>query len=223
MKSILPVLIVLGLIVVGIGGCAVSGYNRVISLDEKVKSSWAQVETQLQRRYDLIPNLVETVKGVAAQEESIFVGVAEARSKYQNASTINEKAAAASGLESALGRLLAIREAYPELRSNESFLKLQDQLEGTENRVSVERGRYNEAVQSLNSYIRGIPGSLWASFVGVQKAEYFEVESDAAREVPKVDFRDSSKESASVETIPQDSVTQRTGPARFVRRVSLTS
>ncbi|MEW4486586.1 LemA family protein [Thalassoglobus sp. JC818] len=223
MKSIIPVLIVLGLIVVGIGGCAVSGYNQVMSLDEKVKSSWAQVETQLQRRYDLIPNLVETVKGVAAQEESIFVGVAEARSKYQNATTINEKAAAASGLESALGRLLAIREAYPELRSNESFLKLQDQLEGTENRVSVERGRYNEAVQSLNSYIRGIPGSLWASFAGVEKAEYFEVESDAAREVPKVDFGESSKESAATRTQSQKAITQEIARNRVGMSILLSS
>lgn len=188
MKALLPVIIVLVLIALAIGGCAVGGYNRVISMDEDVKRSWAQVENQLQRRYDLIPNLVETVKGVAQQEKDVFIGVAQARNQFEKAESVNEKAAAASMVERALGRLIAVREAYPELKSNESFLKLQDQLEGTENRISVERGRYNEAARNLNAYIRAIPGSIWASLAGVQQAEYFNVTNESAKEAPEVSF-----------------------------------
>lgn len=188
MKAFLPVLIVIVLIALAVGGCGVSGYNRVISMDEDVKGAWAQVENQLQRRYDLIPNLVETVKGIAQQEKDVFIGVAEARNSYDKANTVNEKAAAASMVERALGRLIAVREAYPELKSNESFLKLQDQLEGTENRIAVERGRYNDTARSLNAYIRAIPGSLWASFAGVEKAEYFNVTSEDVKNVPEVKF-----------------------------------
>lgn len=188
MNKLLPVLVVLGVAALLIGGCGVSGYNKVITMDEEVKGAWAQVENQLQRRFDLIPNLVETVKGVATQEKDVFIGVAEARNQFNNARTVNEKAGAASMLESALGRLIAVREDYPELKSNESFLKLQDQLEGTENRISVERGRYNEVARDFNAYTRAIPGRLWASFAGVEKAEYFEVSTEAARDAPKVDF-----------------------------------
>lgn len=188
MKSLLPLVIVLVLIALVIGGCGMSGYNRVIGMDEDVKSAWAQVENQLQRRYDLIPNLVETVKGVAQQEKDVFIGVAEARNQFEKASTVNEKAAAASLVERALGRLIAVREAYPELKSNESFLKLQDQLEGTENRIAVERGRYNEAARNLNAYIRAFPGSIWASFAGVGQAEYFNVTNERAKEAPEVSF-----------------------------------
>jgi LemA protein len=165
----------------------VSGYNRAVRLDEQVRSSWAQVENQLQRRYDLIPNLVETVKGVAAQEEKIFLGIAEARESYFQADTIPEKAAAAGNVESALSRLLLLREAYPALRSNESFLKLQDQLEGTENRLAVERMRYNEAVRTLNTYTRELAGRFFSGLAGVEPAEYFEVEEEA-KAAPKVEF-----------------------------------
>ena len=183
-------LIVFG-VVVGLflllGGCVYSGYNQVITYDEAVKSQWAQVENQLQRRFELIPNLVETVKGVTKQEQKIFLGIAEARKAYFQADSINEKARAAGGLEGALSRLLLLREAYPQLKSDQSFLKLQDQLEGTENRLSVERKRYNDAVRALNTYIRKLLGRFYASLAGIEQAEYFEIQ-EAARAVPQVQF-----------------------------------
>jgi LemA protein len=185
--ALLAILGIVILVVVLGGGCLYQGYNRAIQLDEAVKTQWAQVDNQLQRRYELIPNLVETVKGVAKQEEKIFLGIAEARKAYFQADSVNEKAEAASGVERALSRLLVLREVYPELRSNESFLKLQDQLEGTENRLAVERMRYNEAVQTLNTFTRQFPSSFFASFAGVGPAEYFEIDEEA-RETPKVDF-----------------------------------
>lgn len=169
------------------GGCIYSGYNTAIRLDESVKNNWAQVENQLQRRYDLIPNLVETVKGVAGHEEKIFLGVAEARKAYFGASGVSEKAKAATGLESALSRLLVLREQYPELKANESFRDLMVSLEGSENRLAVERKRYNDAVRDLNVYTRQIIGRICSSLAGVESAEYFEIE-EAAREAPKVDF-----------------------------------
>jgi LemA protein len=185
--AFVAVLVILLLVVLLGGGCLYQGYNRAIQLDEQVKTQWAQVENQLQRRYELIPNLVETVKGIAGQEERIFLGVAEARKAYFQADTVAEKAEAASGVERALSRLLVLRETYPELRSNESFLKLQDQLEGTENRLAVERMRYNEAVRDLNTFSRQFPGRLYASLAGVGPAEYFEM-VEAARTAPQVDF-----------------------------------
>ncbi len=170
-----------------VGGCFYSGYNRAIGLDEEVKSAWAQVDNQLQRRFELIPNLVETVKGFAAQEKEIFLGVAEARKAYFEGKNVADKAQAAGAYESALSRLLVLQEKYPELKSNESFLKLQDSVEGTENRIGVERQRYNEKVKALNTFARGVLGKLYASLAGVTKAEYFEV-PEAAKTLPKVDF-----------------------------------
>lgn len=169
------------------GGCVYSRYNQAVTLDEGVKNKWAQVENQLQRRFELVPNLVETVKGVAKQEEKIYLGVAEARKAYFQAGSINEKARAAGGMETALSRLLLLREAYPQLKSNESFLKLQDQLEGTENRLSVERKRYNDAVRELNTFTRKLLGRIYAGLAGVGPAEYFEIE-EAARATPQVKF-----------------------------------
>jgi len=169
------------------GGCVYSGYNKAITLDEAVKSQWAQVENQLQRRFELIPNLVQTVKGVAGQEEKIFLGVAEARKAYFQAGTVNEKARAAGGFESALSRLLVLRETYPALKSDQSFLKLQDQLEGTENRLAVERKRFNDAVRTLNTFTRKLLGRFYASLAGVEKAEYFEI-GEEARATPQVNF-----------------------------------
>lgn len=177
---------VLGLLLLA-GGCVYTGYNYVVTLDEAVKSQWAQVENQLQRRFELIPNLVETVKGVAKQERHIFLGIAEARKAYFQARSLNDKAKAAGNLESALSRLLLLRESYPALKSNESFLKLQDQLEGTENRLAVERKRYNDAVRALNTYIRKLHGRVFASLAGVEPAEYFEIQEDA-RATPHVQF-----------------------------------
>jgi LemA protein len=178
--------VVVGLFLLA-GGCVYSGYNKAITYDEAVKSQWAQVENQLQRRFELIPNLIETVKGVAKQEEKIFLGVAEARKAYFQADSINAKAKAAGGMEGALSRLLLLRETYPQLKSDKSFLKLQDQLEGTENRLAVERKRYNDAVRQLNTYIRKLLGKFYAGLADVGKSEYFEIE-DTARATPKVKF-----------------------------------
>jgi LemA protein len=186
-QLIIGIVAVVLVIAVAIGAMAVGGYNRAIGYDENVRQAWAQVQNQLQRRYDLIPNVVESVKGIAGQEQKVFLGIAEARKAYFQAGTVNEKAAAASGVERALSRLLMLQEAYPELKSNESFLKLQDTVEGTENRLAVERGRYNEAVQQLNQFVRRFPGRIYASLAGVHEAEYFEVEPEAT-ERPKVDF-----------------------------------
>jgi LemA protein len=171
-----------------VGGCMVySGYNHAVTLDENVKARWAQVENVLQRRFDLIPNLVETVKGVAAQEKDVFVGIAEARKAYTGAQSVAAKAKAASAYESAISRLLMIRESYPELKSNQAFTSLMDSLEGTENRISVERMNYNEAVRALNTYTRKLFGRFCSSLAGVERAEFFEV-SEEAKETPKVDF-----------------------------------
>ncbi|NOT02430.1 MAG: LemA family protein [Phycisphaerales bacterium] len=170
-----------------VGGCVYSGYNRAITLDQGVKAAWAQVENQLQRRFDLIPNLVSTVKGVAGQEEKIFLGIADSRKAYFAAGSSAEKMHAANGLESALSRLLVLHETYPDLKSNQSFLDLQSQLEGAENRLSVERKKYNETVQALNTLCRKFPGRYYCNLAGVEPAQFFEIE-DAARAVPKVDF-----------------------------------
>lgn len=182
--SVLAGVVVLFLVV---GGCVWSGYNQAITYDEAVKNKWAQVENQLQRRFELIPNLVETVKGVAKQEQEIYLGVAEARKAYFQADSVAAKARAAGDFERALSRLLMLREAYPQLKSNESFLKLQDQLEGTENRLAVERKRYNDAVRNLNTFVRTFPGRLYAALASVGQAEYFQIE-EAARETPRVQF-----------------------------------
>ncbi|MFQ5990947.1 MAG: LemA family protein [Nitrospiraceae bacterium] len=186
-RILLIVLGVIGGIILLAGGCVYSGYNRAVGLDEGVKNRWAQVENQLQRRFELVPNLVQTVKGVAKQEEKIYLGVAEARKAYFQAQSINEKARAAGGFESALSRLLVLRESYPVLKSNESFLKLQDQLEGTENRLAVERKRYNDAVRALNTFTRELLGRFYAGLAGVGPAEYFEIE-ETAKATPEVKF-----------------------------------
>jgi len=156
-------------------------------MDENVKGSWAQVENQLKRRYDLIPNLVETVKGYAGHEKELFEHIADARTQYFNAGNVKGKIEASNKLEGFLSRLLVLRETYPQLKANESFLKLQDSLEGTENRIAVERKRYNESVQMLNTYIRTFFGRFFASFAGVSAAEYYEI-PDAEKEAPKVKF-----------------------------------
>ncbi len=169
-------------------GC---GYNRIQTLDEQVNGYESQIEVQLQRRYDLIPNLVETVKGFAAQEREVIGQVTEARARLGGAiqsGDVGQMAAANEGLTSALSRLLVIVENYPELRSNENFRMLQDQLEGTENRIATARRDYNAAVQTYNAYIRRFPQVLTAKVVGADSRTYFEVESEAARQAPTVDF-----------------------------------
>ena len=162
-------------------------YNSLVTMDEGVKAAWAQVENQLQRRYDLIPNLVETVKGYAAHEKEVFLKVTEARAKVGGATTINDKIAANNGLSAALSRLLLVVERYPDLKANANFIRLQDELAGTENRISVERRRYNETVKVYNIKIRRFPTNLLAGMFGFEKAAFFEVPKER-QEAPKVKF-----------------------------------
>ena len=176
------------LVVVLMGSCASVGrYNGFVTANEQIDSAWAQVENVLQRRSDLIPNLVATVQGFAEQEREIFTQVAEARSRLSGAAPPAEAANANAGLTSALGRLLAISENYPQLRSNENFIRLQDELAGTENRIAVERQRYNDSVRVYRTDIRRFPGNLFAGVFGFDDREYFEADEGAA-EVPEVAF-----------------------------------
>jgi len=170
-----------------VGGCGYSGYRRTISMDEGVKSAWADVEVVLKRRFDLIPNIVETVKGYAKQEKDLLQGIANARANYTGAASVAEKAKASSQLEGFLSRLLVIQERYPELKSNQNFRDLQVTLEGTENRIGEMRKRYNDAAKSLNEYIRALPGSMYAGWFSVKPAEYFQA-GEEAKEAPKVKF-----------------------------------
>ena len=181
-----PILIPIG-VLIALSLWVVLNYNALVRIRQQVNESWSGIDTELKRRYDLIPNLVETVKGYAAHEKGIFENIAEARTKYFQAKDTKEQIEAAGGLERALSRLLLLREAYPELKANENFLKLQDSLEGTENRISVERKRYNDSVRTLNTYIRTVFGRFFAGLAGVTKAEYYEV-PEAEKEVPKVKF-----------------------------------
>jgi len=162
-------------------------YNSLVRMDEGVKGAWAQVENQLQRRYDLIPNYVETVKGYAKHEKEVLLKVTEARSKVAGAGAISEKIAANNELSSALARLLVVVERYPDLKANANFIRLQDELAGTENRISVERRRFNETVKLYNTEIRSFPTNLIAGFLGFEKAAFFEVPKEK-QEVPQVKF-----------------------------------
>jgi len=165
-------------------GCS---YNRFATQDEAVRAQWSQDENQLQRRHDLIPNLVETVKGFAQQEKDVFQSVADARAKMAGAGTINERVAAASAESSALARLLVVVENYPQLKSNENFMRLMDELGGTENRIATERMRYNDAAREYNTMRRRFPGNLMAGMFGFEERPYFEVPAEA-KAAPKVDF-----------------------------------
>ncbi len=169
-------------------GCGPCGYNKIVSEEQQVEAAWSQVENQLQRRADLVPNLVETVKGYATHEKGVFEQIANARAAMMGASNRAEKIQTANQFEGAISKLLSITEAYPQLKANESFNRLMDELAGTENRLAVERKRYNEAVQQYNSDIRRIPGAWWAKIGGFTHKEYFQAES-GARAVPKVSFQ----------------------------------
>ena len=162
-------------------------YNSLVQMDEGVKGAWAQVENQLQRRYDLIPNYVETVKGYAKHEQEVFIKVTEARSRAAAATTIQDKIGANNALSSALARLLVVVERYPELKANTNFIRLQDELAGTENRIAVERRRFNETVKAYNTKIRSFPTNVIAGMFGFEKAAFFEVAKDR-QEVPQVKF-----------------------------------
>lgn len=192
----------LGIVGVLVGGTALftlfvalavlGGFNTARTLDEEVNNADAQVQNVEKRRYDLLPNLVATVKGVTKQEQDVFVEIARSRSAYFSAKNPADREVASGNIESALSRLLVFTENYPQLKSNEAFAKLQDSLEGTENRLTVERGRYNEAVKTLNAFRRTFPGSFYAGLAGVGERDYLEA-SDAERTVPKVDFSTEAK------------------------------
>ena len=195
MKNSLVVFGIIAAVVVILGGWIISQRNALIALDEDVNEAWSNIDTDLQRRNDLIPNLVATVKGYATHEEEVFTGIADARGRLAGASTMQEKAEADAALTAGLGRLLAIAENYPELKANEGFLRLQDELAGTENRIKVTRKRYNEDVKRYNRTIRQFPGSLFAGnlpFVGLnlEQRDYFEPPQghDVVVIAPKVEF-----------------------------------
>jgi LemA protein len=183
--AILVILLVIGLL---LGSSFISRRNQMAIKREAVNSVWSQVDVVLQRRADLIPNLVETVKGYAAQEVTVFGDIAKARSALLSASTPADKIAANQRLDSALGRLLVVVENYPQLKSNENFLRLQDELAGTENRIAVERRRYNETLQDYNTYLSLFPNNLVASMSGFTRNDAYFKADEGARQVPKVNF-----------------------------------
>lgn len=179
---------VLVVIVAGFAIWYINGLNRVVRLQEAVGESWAQVETMLQRRNDLVPNLVSTVKGYASHEEELFQEITRLRSQWAGAQTVDQKIGNAQAMTSALGRLMVVVENYPDLKASQNFQMLQAQLEGSENRIAVERRRYNLAVRQFNTYIREVFGKFFAKRRGLTEAEpYFEAAPEA-REVPEVNF-----------------------------------
>ena len=189
-KGLKTTLIVIGVVLLVVlipYGYLKGTYNSLVRMDEQVKAAWAQVENQLQRRYDLIPNYVETVKGYAKHEKEVLLKVTEARSRVAGAGAISEKIAANNQLSSALARLLVVVERYPDLKANVNFIRLQDELAGTENRISVERRRFNETVRVYNTEIRSFPTNLVAGIFRFEKATFFEVPKEK-QEVPKVKF-----------------------------------
>lgn len=181
-----PTLWILG-IVLFLGMYVISTYNGLVGLNESIDNQWAQVESQYQRRFDLIPNLVESVKGVMKQEKDVFTAIADARTRYSGAKTTDEKAGAATEVESAFARLLVVMENYPQLRSVETVTNLMSQLEGTENRISVERMRFNEYVKNFNMTIKRFPTNFIAGILGYSPRSYFE-STPEAKDAPKVDL-----------------------------------
>jgi LemA protein len=188
MKIGLVIVVILLVLALILGSSYVGHRNQMAIKREAVNAAWAQVDVVLQRRADLIPNLVETVKGFAVHEEQVFGEIARARSALIGAKTPTDKIAANGALDSALSRLLVITENYPQLKSNENFLRLQDELAGTENRIAVERRRYNEAVQDYNTYISLFPNSLVASIAGFTRNDAYFKTDEGARTAPKVNF-----------------------------------
>ena len=186
------VIIVLLVFVLVLFGQYVSVKNTLVTKNEAVKSAWSQVDVVLQRRADLIPNLVDTVKGYAQQEQTVFGDIAKARSALLSAGSPQGKIAANGQLDGAIGRLLLIVENYPQLKSNENFLRLQDELAGTENRIAVERKRYNDTLQDYNTYIQQFPNSIFAGWAGFKPNEAYFTASEGARQVPKVNFSNPS-------------------------------
>ncbi|WP_434402211.1 LemA family protein [Planococcus sp. 11815] len=185
-KLLIPLLLVIGLIVIAVAVFG-SSYNNFVQLEEDVNQSYAQLESQLQRRLDLIPNLVETVKGFADQEQEVIDSVTEARSSMANAGSVEEQAEADAELSGALSRLLVVVENYPEIRSSENFQQLSDELAGTENRIAVARQDYNGSVTEFNREVRSFPGNMVAGIFGFDEKEYFEADA-GAEDAPDVDF-----------------------------------
>jgi LemA protein len=188
MKAALIILGALLLVGIGVGGKLVSTRNDLVTQRESIKGAWAQVDVALQRRADLIPNLVETVKGFAAQEKSVLGDLANARAAMAGARSTQERIAANQQVDSALGRLLVVVENYPQLKSNENFLRLQDELAGTENRIAVERRKYNETVQAYNTNIELFPNNIAAGMFGFQRNNDYLTTEPAKREAPAVKF-----------------------------------
>jgi LemA protein len=200
MSKALVVVIIIGLIALLTFGQYVGVRNTLVTKNESVKAAWSQVDIVLQRRADLIPNLVETVKGYAQQEQTVYGDIAKARSQLLSAGTPSDKIAANQQLDGALGRLLVIVENYPQLKSNENFMRLQDELAGTENRIAVERKRYNDALQDYNTYIQKFPNNIFAGWAGFKPNDAYFAASEGSREVPKVNF---SAPSAAPQATPQ--------------------
>jgi len=186
--AIVVVVLIIGFIGLVVFGQYVSTKNTLVQKNEAVKAAWSQVDIVLQRRADLIPNLVETVKGYAQQEQTVFGDIAKARSALLSAGTPQEKIAANGQLDGALGRLLLVVENYPQLKSNENFLRLQDELAGTENRIAVERKRYNDTLQDYNTYVQQFPASIFAGWAGFKANEAYFTASEGSRVAPKVNF-----------------------------------
>ena len=188
MKKIGIVLLVIVGVVIVFGGMVIAGLNKPVILDEQVNNAWAQVENQLQRRNDLIPNLVSTVKGYMEHERGTFEKITELRSQWAKAATTQDKIQTANAITDTLSKILMVSENYPELKANENFLSLQAQLEGTENRIAVERMRYNDAVKTFNAYQRTIFGSVFCSLRGLGQPRVYFKAVEGAKEVPKVGF-----------------------------------
>src|SRR5437870_6458900 len=188
MKKLVAIIVVIALVIVWTGGIYVGRRNEMVRKNEAIKAAWSQVDNQLQRRADLIPNLVETVKGFAAQEQSVFGEIARARAALVGARTPADRIAANSQLDGALARLLVVVENYPQLKSNENFLRLQDELAGTENRIAVERKRYNDTLQDYNTYVQQFPNNIFARWAGFKPNSAYFAAAEGSREVPKVNF-----------------------------------
>src|SRR5437763_4823462 len=206
MSKAVIVVIVLALIAFIAFGQYISVRNTLVTKNEAVKAAWSQVDIVLQRRADLIPNLVATVKGYAQQEQTVFGDIAKARSALLSAGTPSDKIAANQQLDGALGRLLAIVENYPQLKSNENFLRLQDELAGTENRIAVERKRYNDTLQDFNTYVQQFPHNIFANWAGFKPNNAYFTASEGSRDTPKVNY--SNPETSAPPATPQ------TAPAR---------
>ena len=186
-RGVLIGLAVVVLVIIMIGGRLVGSYNRLVTAQQGVNNLWAQVDNQLKRRNDLIGNLVETVKGTATQEQAVFGQIADARAKMAGAKTTEQTIAAGQAMDGALGRLLVVVENYPQLKSNEAFMGLMDEIAGTENRLSTARMRYNDAMRDFNVMVKVFPTNLYAGILGFKEAAYYQIQ-ESEKAVPKVDF-----------------------------------